>query len=247
MSVFHIGEFDDVTSTNNSGFIQRSSLFREQNTVTGPYKTEPTVFWFPLDICKDIGYLPPGVPVKICLKYQDPTVALLAAKDTDVTFQIVNIELFVAIGELSAESWSHLEAQMKKIPCTLNFTRREVRNFTLAPGNSTFSEGTLHTPLSEPFQIVVGLCKSDAFTGKIHLNPYNFKNSFEGADNKLATITQIQLTLNQHNIDGLPVDSPLVDYMRVCKYNLSAKLQSTNNNIIFITATRLPRISSNGR
>ena len=125
------GHFGPTDS--NSGFKERSALFREGYGETSPYRKSGATFFGRLmhDLVSCTTGLPPQTKVQIDLDRTDNSFVIMS-EDSDTEeyqLQISNILLFVPVAELSLTVFSEMSSlfSQKKKSIAIHYRRTEIR------------------------------------------------------------------------------------------------------------------------
>lgn len=121
--------------TDNTGFIDRCSLFRENNESDKPYRKEGVILMGRLqhDLCNIQTGLPPHTKVKIELEKSDSKFCLLRQSDDkeDYQLKITNIVLYIPIAILSQPVYQHINSiqssKTESRPIGIHYRRTEIR------------------------------------------------------------------------------------------------------------------------
>ena len=69
---------------------------------------------------------------------------------------------------------------------------------SIVKDSATFETNNVVSVLTVPHQIILGFVKTQAFTGSLSLNPYEFKFKFKNTDNEdnAVRLKNIKMTIN---------------------------------------------------
>jgi hypothetical protein len=172
----HMGPVEE-----NSGFVERSNLFRKGYDPRSEYKQNGTTVIGRLmhDLISCETGLPPNTKVKIELDRSENSFCLMCAEDDNEEYilKIQNIALFVPVAQLSAPVFQEINSIMtrKNNPQTIaiHYRRIEVRSFSLGRNKKEYNSDTLFTDSDLPCKIVLCFVLANDKIGDYHTNPFN--------------------------------------------------------------------------
>jgi hypothetical protein len=178
----HMGPVEE-----NSGFTERSNLFRKNYDPRSEYKSTGTTLIGRLmhDLISCETGLPPNTKVKIELDRSENSFCLMCPNDDPENYElkIENIALFIPVAQLSASVFQEINSIMtRKInPQTIgiHYRRIEVRPFSLGVNKIEFNSDTLFTDSDLPCKIVLCFVKTKDKNGDYHTNPFDLRRSWE--------------------------------------------------------------------
>jgi hypothetical protein len=141
--------------------------------------TDPTCVEFmgPLmaDICQQDRLIMNGVNIDIKLIPQKDSFRLITfPKNSVAEIHIEDIKLMVCRVTLASETFLGIERTLQNIPVVYPFARTDIRTFNLNEGSYGETFENLY-PGEVPSKLIVGMVKSEAFSGHFNLNPYRFR------------------------------------------------------------------------
>jgi hypothetical protein len=175
----HMGPVEE-----NSGFVERTNLFRKNFDPRSEYKATGTTLMGRLmhDLISCETGLPPNTKVKIELDRSENAFCLMCPDDDPENYQlkIENIALFIPVAQLSAPVFQEINSLMtrKNDPQTIaiHYRRIEVRPFSLGVNKIEFNSDTLFTDSDLPCKIVLCFVKAKDKNGDYHTNPFDLVN-----------------------------------------------------------------------
>jgi hypothetical protein len=172
-----------------------------------------------------------GVQIRIELTLSD-TDFFLMSDYAGATFQINDIELLVPCAVLTDALALKIQNRLKKEASLIQFRRGQVLPFNIPSNASSFisdcklSKNLLpqvvwqisHFPAlfpstSLPCRVVIAFTSEKSFRGDLKLSPFNFRKKFGDCE-----ITQVSLSLNGYEIDGLTDRNAGLDYYRLSSF-----------------------------
>jgi len=166
------GLFDNLTKTENQGFIQRATWFCEHNE-KWQYKDKPTRFSAPID--HDMASLgtgiPPGTTVDLTITQTSDKFRILTdASGGPYSLEIKGIKLLIPTRWLAPDIFKDLQISMKKEPAFLSFRQMTVDKYICQKNLTVFTQSNLFKTV--PTKVIVGIVRQDALAGSSKLNPF---------------------------------------------------------------------------
>nr|XP_039261897.1 uncharacterized protein F54H12.2-like [Styela clava] len=128
-----------------------------------------------LDMFFQNRYLINGVDMKLKLTRSKDSFALIAPDNSNFKIKIQDATMIVRQVKLSpAVMYAHIKAISKGL-CKYPIRRCELKTYSIAAGNLTFSQENL-TLGRLPKRVVVGFVDNDAYNGRYSKNPFHFQN-----------------------------------------------------------------------
>ena len=167
--------------SNNTGFNNRSQLFRVDGKKTNPYSGNGTRLFgkLLLDLASCPTGLPPGTKVKLELtKSDDAFVIMCPATDTEkYKIQFLDINLYVPVAQLSASVHREISSILTNRSIGLHFRKIEILPISLPPNKQEFNSDNLFVD-DFPCRIVIVFVESAAKNGSQATNPFDFKRKW---------------------------------------------------------------------
>jgi hypothetical protein len=172
----HMGPVEE-----NSGFTERSNLFRKNYDPRSEYKSTGTTVIGRLmhDLVSCETGLPPNTKVKIELDRSEDAFCLMCTADDNEKYvlKIENIALYIPVAQLAAPVFQEINSLMtrKNNPQTIgiHYRRIEVRPFSLGRNKLEYNSDALFTDSDLPCKIVLCFVKATDKNGDYHTNPFN--------------------------------------------------------------------------
>ena len=158
---------DDEDEIGNNGLYNRYRHTRQSKNVElmGPLR---------IDMFEQDRYLPNGVDFKLRFHPQKHTFALMSANNH---FKINITDAFLLMRKVRPTPGvllGHSDA-LAKGPAKFPITRKECKCFAVSTGLRSFKKDNIFLG-QLPKRIVIGMVASDAFSGTVTENPYNFQH-----------------------------------------------------------------------
>jgi hypothetical protein len=154
--------------TDNAGFSTRQSYVAKSRAceVLGPLFT---------DLTNQSRYLLNSVDMRVKLARHSDAFALMAFEDDakDSQLHLEEAILYVQKVNLSTSTQLALETMLRTHNALYNMQRTELKSFTVAKGDTTFTREHISLGLS-PNYAIVGLVSTEAMQGSLRKNPFNF-------------------------------------------------------------------------
>lgn len=163
------GHFDSL-SEDNDGFIKRKGLVAKSR----PFQILTRLH---TDMCLQGRYLINGVYVELRFVRSPNALCLMAPADSGYKLKLKDATFFLRKIKLSsATQLAHIKALDSASQLALYpLKRTEVKSFSIPMGSLSCTEENLYTG-QLPRRLVFGLVESQAYEGRYHKNPFNFKN-----------------------------------------------------------------------
>jgi hypothetical protein len=170
-------------SLSNSGFTERSQLFREKFNARNSYRADGATFFGRLlhDLVSCETGLPPQTKCKIELDRSDDAFFLMVANnDTEkFKFKITNMCLFVPVAQLSMPVFQEINSLMTRKsepkPISIHYRRIEVRPISLANGKEEYYSDSLFSDADLPCRIIICFVETSSKIGTYSTNPFEFR------------------------------------------------------------------------
>jgi len=153
----------------NSGFTERSNLFRKNYDPRSEYKSTGTTVIGRLmhDLVSCETGLPPNTKVKIELDRSEDAFCLMCTADDNEKYvlKIENIALYIPVAQLAAPVFQEINSLMtrKNNPQTIgiHYRRIEVRPFSLGRNKLEYNSDALYTPTEKVVDETVSNAKTE--------------------------------------------------------------------------------------
>ena len=166
----------------NTGFVERSKLFRTNNDDTKAYKREGVKFFgrLQLDLLACQTGLIPNTKVLVELTRADDAFVLLRQKGDTENYQlkVLNCNLYVPIAQLAAPTYNELSRLLTERSVPLHFRRIEIIPLSLNSGKEEYNSDNLF-PSEIPCRIVIAFVVSKNKTGSYDTNPFEFNRKWK--------------------------------------------------------------------
>ncbi len=182
------GWFSDLSahmepSLSNTGFSERSQLFREKYNSRNEYRASGTTFFGRLmhDLVACETGLPPQTKCKIELDRSDDAFFLMVpSSDSEkYKFKITAMCLFIPVAQLSMPVFQEINSIMTRKneskPIAIHYRRIEVRPISLPQSKEEYYSDSLFSDADLPCRIIICFIESSSKTGTYSTNPFNFK------------------------------------------------------------------------
>ena len=175
----------DIT---NTGFLQRSCLFRKNFQPTNEFKSGGTTLIGRLhhDLITTSVPLPPGTKLIIELERSDDEFVILkpATDPEKYKLKILNICLYMPIAQLSQAVYQEFSALLTKPKdlqsgaVNIHYRRSEIRTLSVPCNAQEFHSDVLFAD-DGPVRVCLVLVDTRAKNGQYDLNPFEFRRSWE--------------------------------------------------------------------
>lgn len=152
------------------------------------------------DILNQEKFLIPGCELRIILHRNDPKFSLMAhTAGQSYSIQIDKAVLFVRRIKISDSVREAHQLAILKTNAKYPVKKVDIKFFTRGANRSDISEPNLCTGIL-PRKVLIGLVRTDAFSGSLHYNPFNFSH---------FNVSSISL---RNNGSSVPFETIDVDY-----------------------------------
>ena len=170
-------------SLSNSGFTERSQLFREQYNARNAFRPNGATFFGRLlhDLVSCETGLPPQTKCKIELDRSDDAFFFMvpSTDDEKYKFQITNMCLFVPVAQLSMPVYQEINSLMTRKneskPIAIHYRRIEVRPISLPKSKEEYFSDSLFSDADLPCRIIICFVETKNKIGSYSSNPFNFQ------------------------------------------------------------------------
>ncbi len=187
--------FNDCTA--NSGFIQRSNLFRVKNLAGNDFRKSGAEFIGRLfhDLIACESGIPPNISIKIELD-KSPASFVLQCPPTDkelYDYKFTHAALYIPVGQLSLSVYNELSNLMTRASegnVAIHYRRLEIRPILLSKGNQDHYFKPLLSESECPCKLIICFVESDAKSGSYHKNPFEFSRSWKYESSNVTSNTE---------------------------------------------------------
>jgi hypothetical protein len=199
------GQMDNVSTTDaNQGWIKRRKITADSKTIDLYGKIHADVFFQP-------KYLLGMVDLKVKLIRSKTNFCLHGnnALSGHVDIQINKAMLVVRKAKINPEVVLAHNTILEKTTAKYPIRRVDVKTLTLSTGISSFVQDNISHGNS-PIRVVIGFVDSDAYSGTLNKNPFNFKH---------FNLAKIALSLDGEEIPSPPIEMNFNDEKYILGYN----------------------------
>jgi len=162
----------------NSGFVIRGQFLREDDVASNAFRADGCTLigklYHELHTCDKP--LPPHTAVDFYLTRASSEFSLMSlSTDTEKYKAVVkNIKLFVPVGWLAEEMYKEIQIRFPKQNMKYHLRRWSVLTFGVGVNKKETLSESIFSESENPTRIFFALVDTDAYTGNMHKNPFDF-------------------------------------------------------------------------
>ena len=208
--------FDKMNGTNNTGFYKRKQLLLHGKKVVCVGKPGVALF-------SSNRFMIPGVNLRLRFCLSKPEFFFLGEGRKPINLHLDEMVLYLRKVTPTPNIRIAIEDELLQSKALYPVTETSIKTYSIPQKTNNFSLDNLISGRM-PREIIIGFVHTDAYLGKVHLNPFNFKH---------YDLSRIDFTVNGRVLPPCPLTDEDSSYSRTYRLFLESAgvLQESHSNI----------------